>query len=126
MLNRKRRYSTTPADKWRKPDYEEHVNKYPFGLASLIGGAAAALIGLMISFGFVVLIWLLAAHGTESTIQVVRASAIAWQATHLVPIWISGIPIGILPWGFLLIPVVIIWKSMQWSLKSALPTEGRQ
>jgi hypothetical protein len=126
VLNRKRRYSTTPADKWRKPEYEEHVKKYPFGLASLIGGSAAALIGLMLSFGFVVLIWLLAAHGTESTIQVVRASAIAWQATHLVPIWISGIPVGILPWGFLIIPIVIIWKSMQWSLKSALPTEGRQ
>lgn len=126
MLNRKRRYSTTPSDKWRKPEYEEHVNKYPFGLASLIGGGAAALIGLMISFGFVVLIWLLAAHGTESTIQVVRASAIAWQATHLVPIWISGIPVGILPWGFVIIPVAIIWKSMQWSLKSALPTQGRQ
>lgn len=126
MLNRRRRYSTTPADKWRKPEYEEHVNKYPFGLASLIGGGAAALIGLMISFGFVVLIWLLAAHGTESTIQVVRASAIAWQATHLVPLSISGIPVGILPWGFVLIPAVIIWKSMQWSLKSALPSEGRQ
>ena len=121
-----RRQLTTVDQKWRKPEYEAHINKYPFALASLIAGSAAALIGLMISFVIVVAIWLLAAHGTESTIQVVRASAIAWQATHLVPLNIAGVPVGILPWGFLVIPAVIIWKTMHWALKSALPENGRQ
>lgn len=121
-----RRIPRTNEESWRKPEYESHINKYPFGLASLIGGAAAALIGLMISFVVVVAIWLLAAHGTESTIQVVRASAITWQATHLVPISIGSIPVGILPWGFLFIPAFIIWKTMHWTLKSALPTKGKQ
>ena len=126
MLKPKRRYSTTPHDQWRKPEYEEHVNKYPIAIASLIGGTAAALVGIMISFVLLVTIWLLAAHGTESSLQVLRASAIAWQATHLVPVFISGIPVGILPWGFAAVPIFIIWKAMHWTLKSALPTHGRQ
>jgi hypothetical protein len=121
----RRSYSTVDKQ-WRKPEYEEQINRYPFGIASLIAGGAAALIGLMISFMLIIAIWLLAAHGTESTIQVVRASAISWQAAHLVPILIGEIPVGILPWGFVAIPAIAIWKSMHWALKSAQPRNGRQ
>ena len=108
MSNPKRRNFVDEDLQWRKPEFESHINKYPFGLASLIAGSAAAIIGLMISFVLVILIWLLAAHGTESTIQVVRAAAIAWQGAQLVPIEISGIAIGILPWGFLIIPIIAL------------------
>ena len=121
-----RRHLTTVDNQWRKPEFDAQINRYPFGLASVIAGVAAAVIGLMISFVVVIAIWLLAAQGTESTIQVVRAAAIAWQATHLVPVIIGGIPIGILPWGFLVVPGVIIWKTLHWALKSAQPNNGRQ
>lgn len=126
MSNPKRRNFVDEDLQWRKPEFESHINKYPFGLASLIAGSAAAIIGLMISFVLVILIWLLAAHGNESTIQVVRAAAIAWQGAQLVPIEISGIAIGILPWGFLIIPIIAIWKSLHWALKSAQPSDGRK
>lgn len=126
MSKQSRRHLTTVDNQWRKPEFDAQINRYPFGLASLIAGAAAAVIGLMISFVVVIAIWLLAAQGTESTIQVVRAAAIAWQATHLVPVVIGGIPFGILPWGFLVVPAVIIWKTLHWALKSAQPNSGRQ
>lgn len=126
MSKQNRRHLTTVDNQWRKPEFDAQINRYPFGLASLIAGVAAAVIGLMISFVVVIAIWLLAAQGTESTIQVVRAAAIAWQATHLVPVIIGGIPIGILPWGFLVVPGIIIWKTLHWALKSAQPNNGRQ
>jgi len=122
----KRRNYATVDKQWRKPDYDAQIKRYPFGIASLLAGGAAALIGLMISFVVVISIWLLAAHGDESTIQVIRAAAISWQATHLVPIVIGEIPIGILPWGFVAIPVIAIWKTLHWALKSSQPTTGRQ
>jgi hypothetical protein len=65
--------------------------------------------------------WLLAAHGSESTVQVMRAAGIAWQVLHLVPIVIGTITIGVLPWGFLAVPVLILWKATQWALKSSQP-----
>lgn len=121
----RRRFATVD-QQWRKPEYEAHINQYPFGLASLIAGGVAVLIGLMISFVLIISVWLLAAHGTESTLQVIRAAAVAWQSAHLIPIQIGGIPLGVLPMAFIAVPVVIIWKAMHWALKSAQPTDGRK
>lgn len=121
----RRRFSTVD-QQWRKPEYEAQINQYPFGLASLIASGVAVLIGLMISFVLIISVWLLAAHGTESTLQVIRAAAVAWQSAHLVPIQIGGIPLSVLPMTFVVVPVVIIWKAMHWALKSAQPTDGRK
>lgn len=126
MPNTFRASSVNAQPKWRRPDKQENINNYPFALASLIAGSAAVAIGLMISFVLIVTTWLLAAHSTESTVQVVRAAAVAWQAAHLVPVEIAGTPVGILPWGFLAIPIFVIWKLMHWALKSARPDSGRQ
>lgn len=113
-------------NQWRVPDEEPNINRYPLPLASALAAGVAALVGLMLSFILVMAIWLFAAHGNESTIQVVRASAIVWQATHYVTVSIGSIPLGLLPWGFAVIPAVIIWKTMHWALKSAQPNSGKQ
>lgn len=113
-------------NQWRLPDDEPQITKYPLPLASALAAGVATLVGLMLSFIVVMAIWLFAAHGNESTIQVVRASAIAWQATHYVTVSIGSIPLGLLPWGFAVIPAIIIWKTMQWALKSAQPNSGMQ
>lgn len=126
MPNRFKASDVTAGPKWRRPDKQENINSYPFALASLIAASSAVAIGLMISFVLIMTTWLLAAHTNESTIQVVRAAAVAWQAAHLVPVTIGGTPVGILPWGFLVIPVITIWKLMHWALKSARPDSGRQ
>ncbi len=113
-------------EQWRQPNDDTQVTNYPAILASFIAAFVAALVGLMLSFLVVMVIWLFAAHGNESTFQVVRASAIAWQATHLVNVSISGTTIGLLPWGFLIIPVFTISKTMQWAIKSAQPKSAKQ
>lgn len=81
----------------------------------------SVVIGYILTLGFIMATWLFAAHGSESTVQVLRAAGIAWQVLHLVPIVIGTITIGVLPWGFLAVPVLILWKATQWALKSSQP-----
>jgi hypothetical protein len=81
----------------------------------------SVVIGYIFTLGFIMAAWLFAAHGSESTIQVLRAAGIAWQVLHLVPFAIGATTVGVLPWGFLVVPIFILWKATQWSLKSSRP-----
>jgi hypothetical protein len=90
-------------------------------IAGAIAAGVAVVIGYIFTLGFIMAAWLFAAHGSESTLQVLRAAGIAWQVLHLVPIVIGTTTIGVLPWGFLVVPVLIIWKSTNWALKSSRP-----
>jgi hypothetical protein len=110
-----------PKRHWRRPVPEDHINHYPPLIAGAIASGAAAVIGYIFTLGFIMAAWLFAAHGTESTLQVLRAAGIAWQVLHLVPIVIGTTTIGVLPWGFLVIPVLILWKATNWALKSSQP-----
>ena len=110
-----------PQRQWRRPVPEEHINHYPPLVSATIAAVAAAVIGYVITLGFVMAVWLIAAQGTESTFTVMRAAGIAWQVLHLTPVVIGTVTLGVLPWGFLVIPILIIWKATQWSLKSAQP-----
>ncbi len=121
----KRQLSSTNLN-WRLPEIQSSINSYPKFIASAIAAFVATAIGLMLSFIVIMAIWLFAAHGNESTIQVVRACAIAWQATNLVTVSIGTTPISLLPWGFVFIPAVVIWKTMFWAVKSSQPQTGLQ
>ncbi len=110
-----------PGRQWRRPVPEEHINHYPPLVSCTIAATTAVVIGYVITLGFVMAAWLFAAHGTESTIAVMQASGIAWQVLHLTPAVIGSVTIGVLPWGFLVIPIYIVWKATQWALKSARP-----
>lgn len=110
-----------PQRQWRRPIPEDHINQYPPLVAATIAAAAAVVIGYIFTLGFIMAAWLFAAHGSESTLQVLRAAGIAWQVLHLVPFVIETTTIGVLPWGFLVIPTFILWKATQWSLKSSRP-----
>lgn len=122
----RKRPGSGPQRQWRRPIPEEHINQYPLPIAAAVAATAAALLGFVISFAIVMGIWLFAAHGNESTIQVMRAAGIAWQGMHLVPVTIAGTTIGLLPWGFMAIPVTLLWRSTQWAFKSAQPKTGPQ
>ena len=110
-----------PQRQWRRPVPEEHINQYPPLIAGAIAASVAIVIGYIFTLGFIMAAWLFAAHGSESTIQVLRAAGVAWQVLHLVPIEIGTITIGVLPFGFIIVPAVILWKVTQWALKSAQP-----
>lgn len=110
-----------PKRQWRRPIPEDHINSYPPLISSAIAATAAVVIGYIITLGFIMAAWLFAAHGSESTLQVLRAAGIAWQVLHLVPFVIGTTTIGVLPWGFLVLPVFVLWKATQWSLKSSQP-----
>ncbi len=110
-----------PQRQWRRPVPEDHINHYPPLIAGAIAAGVAVVIGYIFTLGFIMAAWLFAAHGSESTVQVLRAAGIAWQVMHLVPLAIGTTTIGVLPWGFLVVPVLILWKATQWALKSSQP-----
>jgi hypothetical protein len=87
----------------------------------VIASTIAVIIGYILTLGFIMAAWLFAAHGSESTVQVLRAAGIAWQVLHLVPLVIGSTTLGVLPWGFLAVPVFILWKATHWALKSSQP-----
>ena len=110
-----------PHRQWRRPVPEDHINHYPSLIAGTIAATVAVVIGYILTLGFIMATWLFAAHGTESTVQVMRAAGIAWQVLHLVPLVIGTTTIGVLPWGFLIVPVFVLWRATQWALKSSQP-----
>lgn len=122
----RKRPGAGPQRQWRRPVPEEHINHYPLPIAAAIAALAAVILGIVISFVVILGIWLFAAHGNESTIQVMRTSGIAWLGMHLVPVNIAGVTIGLLPWGFMALPITLIWKATQWSFKSAQPVIGKE
>jgi len=71
-------------------------------------------------------VWLFAAHGNDATSQIVKTSGIAWLGAQLVPLSLSGIILGLLPWGFVFLPVMLLWKSTHWAMKSAMPEQARE
>lgn len=118
----RKRPTGAPNRQWRRPIPEDHINHYPPLIAGAIAAGVSVGIGLIFTLGFIMAAWLFAAHGSESTVQVLRAAGIAWQVLHLTPIVIGTTTIGVLPWGFLLVPVLILWKATHWALKSSRPT----
>jgi hypothetical protein len=110
-----------PQRQWRRPVPEDHINRYPPFIAGTIAATVAVVIGYILTLGFIMATWLFAAHGTESTVQVMRAAGIAWQVLHLVPLVIGTTTIGVLPWGFLVVPAFVLWRATQWALKSSQP-----
>jgi len=91
-----------------------------------MGAGAAIAFGLIATFAVVIAAWLIAAHGNESVNQVASASGIAWLGLQLVPITIGTQVIGLLPWGFIFLPIYLVWRSTQWALKSANPKTAKE
>ena len=117
----RKRPAGAPQRQWRRPIPEDHINHYPPLIAGAIAASISVVIGYILTLGFIMAAWLFAAHGSESTVQVLRAAGIGWQVLHLVPVVIGTTTIGVLPWGFLLVPILILWKATQWALKSSQP-----
>ena len=120
----RKRPNGAPQRQWRRPIPEDHINHYPPLIAGAIAAGAAVVIGYIFTLGFIMTTWLFAAHGNESTLQILRAAGIAWQVLHLVPFVIGETTIGVLPWGFVLVPVLFLWKATHWALKSAQPKKA--
>jgi hypothetical protein len=117
----RKRPTGAPNRQWRRPVPEDHINHYPPLIAGAIAAGVCVVIGYIFTLGFIMAAWLFAAHGSESTLQVLRAAGMAWQVLHLTPIVIGTTTIGVLPWGFLVVPAFILWKAMHWALKSSQP-----
>ena len=125
MSNAYTRPPSKPTRQWRRPVIEENIKQHPAPVAALFGAGAAVAFGLIATFAVVVTAWLIAAHGNESVQQVASASGIAWLGLQLVPINIGTQVIGLLPWGFIVLPIYLVWRSTEWALKSADPQTAK-
>lgn len=115
-----------PSREWTLPTPDEDIKSHPIPVAGFLGALTAAAFGIIVTFLFVIAAWLIAAHGDESVNQVSAASGIAWLGLQLVPIAIGGHVLGLLPWGFIVIPIFLTWRGMHWSLKSARPNTANE
>jgi len=114
-----------PSREWTRPVADKSIKKHPIPVASFIGAFTATAFGIVITFLIVIAAWLIAAHGDESVNQVAAASGIAWLALQLVPVSIGGHALGLLPWGFMVVPIFLTWRGMHWSLKSSEPKSAK-
>ena len=125
MSNAYSRPPSKPTRQWRRPVIEADIKHHPIPVAAGIGAAAAIAFGLIATFAVVIAAWLIAAHGDESVNQVAASSVIAWLGLQLVPITIGTQIIGLLPWGFIVLPIYLVWRSTQSALKSADPQTAK-
>lgn len=114
-----------PSRQWRQPVREEHIAEHPIPIASVLATLGAITLGLVSIFALVMGVWLFAAHGNESTTQVLRACGVSWLGIQLVPVVIGGNVLGLLPWGFIVLPIVFLWKSTHWAIKSSEPKTAK-
>ena len=114
-----------PSRQWRQPVREEHIAEHSVPVASVLATLGAITLGFVTTFAVVMTVWLFAAHGNESTTQVLRACGISWLGVQLVPVVIGGNVLGLLPWGFIFLPVVFLWKATHWAIKSSEPKSAR-
>ena len=115
-----------PSRQWRQPVREEHIAEHSIPVASVLATLGAITLGFVTTFALVMTVWLFAAHGNESTTQVLRACGVSWLGVQLVPVVIGGNVLGLLPWGFIFIPIVFLWKSTHWAIKSSEPKSARE
>lgn len=95
-------------------------------MAALIAAGASVALGIATVFLIILGIWLFAAHGSETTTEVVKAACTAWLGIHLVPVTISNTTLSLLPWGFIVVPMFIVRRATHWAFKSAQPTQARE
>ena len=123
MTDRTNRKSDRPAGapqrQWRRPVPREEVTIHPPAIAGLLAGLTAASLSALLSLLAIFGAWLLAAHGEETTTQVVRAAGVAWLSAHVVPVTIGTTTLSVLPWGLLVIPSVLLWRSSHRAMQSA-------
>lgn len=92
-------------------------------LAGVLAGAQAALIGLLAVFSVMIAVWLIASHGDDSAVSVLRASGPVWLSTHLVPVVLGGAPVGLLPLLTTLVPVYLLRRGYRVAVEGAQPTQ---
>ena len=114
-----------PVRQWRRPVVEEHINQHPAPIAAALAAGSAIAFGFIATFTVIMAAWLIAAHGTETVNQVLKASGISWLGLQLVPVTIGTQTIGLLPWGFIALPIYFLWRSTHWAIKSAEPKTSK-
>ena len=114
-----------PVRQWRRPVVEEHINQHPAPIAAAMGAGSAIAFGFIATFTVIMAAWLIAAHGTETVNQVLKASGISWLGLQLVPVTIGTQTMGLLPWGFIALPIYFLWRSTHWAIKSADPKTAK-
>lgn len=95
----------------------------PLGAAALIGAGWACAMGLL-AFGVPVLLgWALASGPASAPGDAIRVGVHVWLAAHLVPAETPAGPIGLLPLGFVLIPIALLALVGRWAARAARPRD---
>lgn len=99
------------------------MDRTPLPLAGIIAGAQAAVIGVAGVFAALVTVWLVASHGDDSALSVLRASGAVWLGTHMVPLTVGGSPLGLLPLLAVAWPVVLVRRAYRSAVRTCAPSD---
>jgi hypothetical protein len=95
----------------------------PIGSSALIGAMWACAMGLL-AFGVPVLIgWALAPGPASAPADALRVAVHVWLAAHLVPTTTAAGTIGLLPLGFVFVPIALLTLVGRWAARTARPRD---
>ncbi len=99
---------------------EETGRSRSLPIAAALGGAGAAVVGLVVCMSVALTGWFLADAGAHGdTTDALRVGADAWLAGHGSHLVLSGVPLGITPLGVTMIVVLIAFRGGRWAARHA-------
>jgi hypothetical protein len=84
----------------------------------------AAAIGLAIAVVPMLIAWMASADSGLTWTQALRLGGLTWVVAHGAPVTIAGVSISLLPWGLVVIPILLLGYAGGWAARRADVEDG--
>lgn len=96
----------------------------PDWLMGALAGVWAALIGAAIAVLPMVVTWMASPDTGLTWTEALRLGGLLWVVAHGVPLAISGMTVSLLPWGLVIVPLVLLGYAGGWAARRAHVTDA--
>ena len=97
----------------------------PDWLMGALAGLWAALIGAAIAVLPMVVTWMASPDTGLTWTEALRLGGLVWVVAHGVPITLSAVTVSLLPWGLVVIPLVLLGYAGGWAVRRCEATDAR-
>jgi hypothetical protein len=95
-----------------------------------VAGPLAALWAAAIGFGLaaipMLIVWMATPSSGLTWLESLRVAGVLWVVAHGTPVAIAGVTYSLLPWGLVVIPLLLLGYAGGWAARRADATEPRQ
>jgi hypothetical protein len=88
-------------------------------VAAVAAAAWAAALGLVLVGVLVLVAWILASHSDTGIAQALQAAGMGWLVAHRAPVTLAAGSFGVLPLGFVLLPLWLTSRAGRWAARAA-------